>query len=50
MTAPDEEQLDQALAGMRNALAQAEMEAQILYCQQAEALMVNAIPIGLGMR
>jgi len=50
VTAPDEEQLDQALAGMRNALAQAEMEAQILYCQQAEALMVNAIPIGLGMK
>ena len=50
VTAPDEEQLDQALAGMRNALAQAEMEAQILYCQQAEALMVNALPIGLGMR
>jgi hypothetical protein len=35
---------------MRNALAQAEMEAQVLYCQQAEALMVNAIPIGLGMK
>jgi len=26
------------------------MEAQILYCQQAEALMVNALPIGLGMK
>jgi hypothetical protein len=50
VTAPDEEQLDQALAGMRNALAQAEMEAQILYCQQAEALMVNALPMGLGMK
>lgn len=50
VTAPDEEQLDQAIAGMRNALAQAEMEAQILYCQQAEALMVNALPLGLGMK
>jgi hypothetical protein len=50
VTAPDEERLDQALAGMRNALARAGMEAQILYCQQAEALMVNALPIGLGMK
>ncbi|GAA1969086.1 SCO6880 family protein [Microbacterium deminutum] len=49
VTAPDEELLDQALAGMRNALARAGMEPQILYCQQAEALMVNAFPIGLGM-
>jgi hypothetical protein len=50
VTAPDEERLDQALAGMRNALSRAGMEAQILYCQQAEALMVNALPIGLGMK
>lgn len=50
VTARDEVQLDQAIAGMRNALAQAEMEAQILYCQQAEALMVNALPVGLGMK
>lgn len=50
VTAPDEEQLDQAIAGMRNALARAGMEPQILYCQQAEALMVNALPIGLGMK
>ena len=38
------------LAGMRNALSRAGMEAQILYCQQAEALMVNALPVGLGMK
>ncbi|WP_439593804.1 SCO6880 family protein [Microbacterium sp.] len=50
ITAPDEEQLDQAIAGMRNALSRAGMEAQILYCQQAEALMVNALPVGLGMK
>jgi hypothetical protein len=50
VTAPDEERLDQAIAGMRNALSRAGMEAQILYCQQAEALLVNAIPIGLGMK
>lgn len=50
VSAPDEEQLDQALAGMRNALSRAGMEAQILYCQQAEALMVNALPLGLGMK
>jgi hypothetical protein len=35
---------------MRNALSRAGMEAQILYCQQAEALMVNALPVGLGMK
>jgi hypothetical protein len=50
VSAPDEEHLDQALAGVRNALARTGMEAQILYCQQAEALMVNALPIGLGMK
>ncbi|MGC5225228.1 SCO6880 family protein [Micromonospora sp. DT81.3] len=50
VSAPDEERLDQAMAGMRNALSRAGMEAQILYCQQAEALMVNALPVGLGMK
>lgn len=50
VTAPDEQRLDQALAGARNALSRAGMEAQTLYCQQAEALMVNALPIGLGMK
>ncbi|KHK98839.1 hypothetical protein LK09_08170 [Microbacterium mangrovi] len=50
VTAPDEEALDQAVAGVRNALSRAGMEAQILYCQQAEALMVNALPLGMGMK
>ncbi|WP_417564146.1 SCO6880 family protein [Microbacterium sp.] len=50
VTAPDQERLDQTIAGMRNALSRAGMEAQILYCQQAEALMVNAVPVGLGMK
>jgi hypothetical protein len=50
VTAPDEERLDQAIAGMRNALARAGMEPQILYCQQAEALIVNTLPIGVGMK
>lgn len=50
VTGPDEERLDQAIAGMRNALSRAGMEAQVLYCQQAEALMVNALPVGLGMK
>lgn len=50
VTAPDEERLDQAIAGMRNALSRTGMEAQVLYCQQAEALMVNALPIGMGMK
>lgn len=50
VTARDEESLNQSIAGMRNALARAGMEAQILYCQQAEALMVNALPLGVGMK
>ena len=50
ITGRDEEGLDQAVAGMRNALSRAGMEAQILYCQQAEALLVNALPVGLGMK
>ncbi|MGC0371299.1 SCO6880 family protein [Microbacterium sp. SLBN-111] len=50
VTAQDEAGLRQSVAGMQNALARAGMEAQILYCQQAEALMVNALPLGLGMR
>jgi hypothetical protein len=50
VTAPDQERLDQAIAGMRNALSRAGMEAQVLFCQQAEALMVNALPIGMGMK
>ncbi|WES63932.1 hypothetical protein P0L94_15870 [Microbacter sp. GSS18] len=50
ISAADEARLDQAVAGMRNALARAGMEAQVLYCQQAEALMVNALPVGLGMK
>ena len=29
--------------------ARAGMEAQILYAQQGEALLVNALPIGLGL-
>jgi hypothetical protein len=50
VTATDEEALDQAVAGVRNALSRAGMEAQVLYCQQAEALMVNALPLGMGMK
>lgn len=45
-----EESLEQAIAGARNALSMVGMEAQILYCQQAEALLVNALPLGLGMK
>ena len=50
VSAPTERELTSAVAGMRNALNRASMEAQILYCQQAEALLVNALPIGKGMR
>lgn len=48
--ANDEQSLEQAIAGARNALSVVGMEAQILYCQQAEALLVNALPLGLGMK
>jgi len=50
VSAADEETLDQAIAGARNALSVVGMEAQILYCQQAEALLINALPLGLGMK
>lgn len=50
ITGKDEAELEQAVAGARNALARAGMEAQVLYCQQAEALLVNALPLGLGMK
>jgi len=50
VSADDEQTLEQAIAGARNALSVVGMEAQILYCQQAEALLVNALPLGLGMK
>ncbi|GAA4345436.1 hypothetical protein GCM10023087_07450 [Microbacterium rhizosphaerae] len=50
ITARDEETLDEAVAGMRNSLSRAGMEAQILYCQQAEALLLNALPLGMGLK
>ncbi len=50
ISAADEEQLEQSVAGARNALSQVGMEAQVLYCQQAEALLVNALPLGTGMK
>ncbi len=49
VSATSETGLESALAGARNALSRTGMEAQVLYCQQAEALMVNALPIGWGM-
>ncbi|WP_454112677.1 SCO6880 family protein [Microbacterium aurum] len=50
VTASDESDLEQAVAGVRNSLSRAGMEAQILYAQQGEALLVNALPIGLGLK
>lgn len=50
VSADDEQTLEQTIAGARNALSVVGMEAQVLYCQQAEALMVNALPLGLGMK
>lgn len=50
VTADTEESLEQAIAGARNALSVVGVEAQVLYCQQAEALLVNALPLGLGMK
>lgn len=50
VSASDETDLEQAVAGMRNALSRAGMEAQILYAQQGQALLVNALPIGMGLK
>lgn len=50
ITARDEETLERAIAGARNAMSQVGMEGQILYCQQAEALLTNVLPLGLGMK
>ncbi|MEV8025967.1 SCO6880 family protein [Microbacterium sp. NPDC080220] len=50
VTAATEEELEQSIAGVRNALSRAGMEAQILYAQQGEALLINALPIGLGLK
>lgn len=50
VSATSEEELNSSVAGMRNALSRAGMEPQILYCQQAEALMLNALPLGQGMK
>lgn len=50
ITARDEAELEQAVAGARNALSRSRMEAQVLYGQQGQALLVNALPIGLGLK
>lgn len=50
ISAEDESTLENNVAGMRNALSRVGMEGQILYCQQAEALFVSALPIGRGMK
>jgi len=50
ITARDEDALEQSVAGARNAMGQVGMEAQVLYCQQAEALLVSALPLGWGMK
>ena len=50
ITARDEDALERGIAGARNAMSQVGMEGQILYCQQAEALMTNVLPLGLGMK
>lgn len=49
VSATSKSDLNEAWAGMRNALAMSGMEPQVLHCQQAEALLVNAVPIGQGM-
>ena len=50
ITARDEAELEQAVAGARNALSRSRMEAQVLYGQQGQALLVSALPIGLGLK
>ncbi len=44
------EGLERASSAMRNALSRSGLEPQVLYCQQAEALMLNAFPTGKGMK
>ena len=44
------EELERASQAMRNGCAMSGLEPQILYAQQAEALMVNAFPTGQGIR
>lgn len=50
ITARDEDALERGIAGARNAMSRVGMEGQILYCQQAEALLTNVLPLGLGMK
>jgi len=50
VSATDEQALNGAVAGIRNGLAQAALEPQVLYFQQAEALMMNALPTGGGLK
>lgn len=50
VSASDETALSGAVAGIRNGLAQASLEPQVLFFQQAEALMMNALPTGGGMK
>jgi len=50
VSAEDEESLSMATSAMRNGMARAGLEPQILYFQQAEALFANALPAGGGMK
>jgi hypothetical protein len=50
VTAPTEKKLASAIAGIRNSMSRVGMEGQILYCQQAEALLLNAMPLGMGLK
>ncbi len=50
VTATNEAELEQAVAGARNALSRSRMEAQVLYGQQGQALLISALPIGLGLK
>jgi hypothetical protein len=50
VSAPTEERLASAIAGVRNSMSRVGMEGQILYCQQAEALLLNAMPLGMGLK
>ena len=44
------DRLERASSAMRNALSRAGLEPQLLYAQQAEALLLNAFPTGKGMK
>lgn len=44
------QELEASCSAMRAAMSRSQLEAQVLYTQQAEAVLMSAYPTGLGMR